>query len=131
MPRRTVDLLRREYGDLTGVRVVVLGAAYRGGVKETAFSGVYETVEALTALGAVPVVHDPLYDADELAALGFEPYRLGETIDAAVIQADHPEYAGLTSADLPGVRLVVNGRAGVPLAQTDFPRVVTLGRPSR
>ena len=29
------------YGDLTGATVVVLGACYRGGVKETAFSGVF------------------------------------------------------------------------------------------
>ena len=29
------------YGDLAGAGVVVLGAAYRGGVKETAFSGVF------------------------------------------------------------------------------------------
>ena len=32
--------------------VLVLGAAYRGGVKETAFSGVFPTVEALQARGA-------------------------------------------------------------------------------
>ena len=38
---------RSAYGDLTGARVVVLGAAYRGGVKETAFSGVFATVRVL------------------------------------------------------------------------------------
>ena len=39
MPEYTVGLLEGAYGDLKGARVVVLGAAYRGGVKETAFSG--------------------------------------------------------------------------------------------
>ena len=39
MPEYAVALLEGAYGDLTGARVAVLGAAYRGGVKETAFSG--------------------------------------------------------------------------------------------
>ena len=39
MPAYAVGLAEaRPYGDLTGMRVAVLGAAYRGGVKETAFS---------------------------------------------------------------------------------------------
>ncbi len=47
MPEHAVGLLAEAYGDLSEARVVVLGAAYRGGVKETAFSGVFATVEAL------------------------------------------------------------------------------------
>ena len=47
MPEYAVGLLAEAYGDLTDARVVVLGAAYRGGVKETAFSGVFATVAAL------------------------------------------------------------------------------------
>jgi len=31
-------------------------------------------------------------------------------VAAAVIQADHPEYASLTPADLPGVTVLVDGR---------------------
>src|SRR6185295_15771309 len=61
MPEHAVDLLEAEYGDLAGARVVVLGAAYRGGVKETAFSGVFPAVAALQARGAEVSVHDPLY----------------------------------------------------------------------
>ncbi len=129
MPRHTVDLLREEYGDLTGARVVVLGAAYRGGVKETAFSGVFATVEALAAAGAVPLVHDPLYTQDELAALGFAPYRFGEAADAAIIQADHADYASLGAEELPGLRLLVNGRGSLEIDPSAWPRVVTLGRP--
>ena len=52
MPAYAVGLLAGAHGDLGGQRVVVLGAAYRGGVKETAFSGVFPTVEALTRVGA-------------------------------------------------------------------------------
>ena len=56
-------------GDLSGRKAVVLGAAYRGGVKETAFSGVFPTVSALTARGAEVVVPDPLYTDDELRSV--------------------------------------------------------------
>ncbi|GAA1446667.1 nucleotide sugar dehydrogenase [Leifsonia poae] len=110
MPAHAVSMLEGAYGELTGARVVVLGAAYRGGVKETAFSGVFPTVEALRARGAVPVVHDPLYSDDELRALGLEPYTLGDPADAAVIQTDHAEYKPLGPSDIPGVKALVDGR---------------------
>lgn len=126
MPARAVALLAREYGDLKGARVVVLGAAYRGGVKETAFSGVFATVEALLAEGAEPMVHDPMYSPEELEKLGFTPYTLGEPADAAILQADHPEYAALSADQLPGVRLLLNGRGAFGVHGI-WPRVVTLG----
>jgi nucleotide sugar dehydrogenase len=110
MPAYAITLLEGAYGDLAGARVVVLGAAYRGGVKETAFSGVFATVDALVAAGAVPVVHDPMYTDLELEALGFTPYHLGEPIDAGVLQADHAEYRSLGASDLPGVRAFIDGR---------------------
>jgi nucleotide sugar dehydrogenase len=110
MPDYTIGLLEGAYGDLTGAKVVVLGAAYRGGVKETAFSGVFGAVEALKQRGATALVHDPLYTDDELTRLGFTPYHLGEQIDAAVVQADHAEYRTLTASDLPGITAFIDGR---------------------
>jgi nucleotide sugar dehydrogenase len=110
MPDYTMGLLEGAHGDLTGARVVVLGAAYRGGVKETAFSGVFAAVEALRSRGATALVHDPMYTDEELRALGFEPYHLGDKVDAAVIQADHREYAELGPEDLPGISTFVDGR---------------------
>jgi nucleotide sugar dehydrogenase len=109
MPSYAADLLAAAYGDLDGAGVLVLGAAYRGGVKETAFSGVFPLVEALRARGATPYVSDPMYTADELTALGL-PAHGGEPVTAAVVQADHAEYQSLTAADLPGVRVLVDGR---------------------
>jgi nucleotide sugar dehydrogenase len=109
MPAYAVDLLAAAIGELAGQPVLVLGAAYRGGVKETAFSGVFPTVEALRSRGAVPYVSDPLYSADELRVLGL-PAHSGEPVAAAVIQADHAEYRSLTPADFPGIRVLVDGR---------------------
>jgi nucleotide sugar dehydrogenase len=110
MPDYTIGLLEGAHGELTGARVAVLGAAYRGGVKETAFSGVFATVDALRQRGATALVHDPMYTDDELRALGFEPYHIGEKVDAAVVQADHARYATLGPDDLPGIATFVDGR---------------------
>jgi nucleotide sugar dehydrogenase len=110
MPAYTVGLLEGAHGDLAGQTVAVLGASYRGGVKETAFSGVFATVEALQAKGAQVAVHDPMYTDDELQALGFAPFHLGDKADAVVVQADHAPYRDLTPDDVPGVRTLVDGR---------------------
>lgn len=110
MPAYAVGLLAGAHGELAGQRVAVLGVAYRGAVKETAFSGVFGVVEALRSRGALPLVCDPMYTEDEIRALGFEPYLAGTRVDAAVIQTDHQEYRQLTPADLPGVKTLIDGR---------------------
>lgn len=110
MPSYTVGLLEGAHGALAGQRVAVLGAAYRGGVKETAFSGVFDAVNALKSAGAEVLVEDPMYTDEELAKFGFTPYHFGEPVDAAVLQADHAEYKELTKEQLPGIRTIVDGR---------------------
>jgi len=110
MPSYSVDQLERHHGSLQGQKVAVLGASYRGAVKETAFSGIFAVVDALKSRGASVMVHDPMYSDAELIDLGFVPFTLGNESDAAIIQADHPEYAQLTDRQLPGVRTIMNGR---------------------
>ena len=110
MPAHVVNTLAKIHGDLRGERVVVLGAAYRGGVKETAFSGVFPTVSALEQLGAVVSVQDPMFTDDELESYGFKSYHFGEEVDAAIVQADHKEYRQLSKSDLPGLRTILDGR---------------------
>jgi UDP-N-acetyl-D-glucosamine dehydrogenase len=109
MPAYAVDLLESELGTVAGERVVILGIAYRGNVKETAFSGAFGLRDALAERGAQPLAADPLYSDDELRALGFDAWDGGEAA-GAILQADHAAYTGLTPADLPGVRAVVDGR---------------------
>ena len=110
MPEHAVSLLSGALGDLKGKKVAVLGVSYRGGVKESAFSGVFGTVTALKSRGAEVVVNDPMYSDEEIAALGFTPYAIGENVDAVILQADHKEYKGLSKNDFPGVKAVVDGR---------------------
>jgi nucleotide sugar dehydrogenase len=128
MPDYTIGLLEGAFGELKSAKVVVLGASYRGGVKETAFSGVFPAVEALKARGAEVSVHDPMYTDEELQAFGFTPYTLGTPVDAAVLQADHAEYAQLSPADLPGVKVLVDGRDRTDPAKWAGVRRIVIGR---
>jgi nucleotide sugar dehydrogenase len=128
MPERCVALLADTCGGLDGMVVVVLGACYRGGVRETAFSGVFAVVDELRRRGAAPLVHDPLYTPDELLALGLDPYRDGDHVDAAVVQTDHPEYGRLTPDDLPGVKVVLDGRGVLDPARWERATLIVLGR---
>lgn len=127
MPSYTVGLLQAAMPELAGKKVAVLGAAYRGAVKETAFSGVFATVDALRALGAQVLVHDPMYTDEELSNYGWAPYHLGESTDAVIIQADHKEYSSLTDADIPGATIVVNGRHHVNLSGVKNARIIEIG----
>lgn len=131
VPGEAVRLLAGMTGGLARLRVAVLGAAYRAGVKETAFSGVFAIVSELRRSGAVPMVHDPLYTAAELARLGLPPYSLGEPCDAVILHTDHCGYAALTPADLPGIRALLDGRAITdPGLWTAVPRkVLGIGTP--
>lgn len=110
MPERLVKQAEGILGTLEGQRAVVLGASYRGGVKETAFSGVFPTVNALRGLGAIVSVQDPLYSDEELRRLGFNPYASGDQVDLAILQTDHADYRDLTPSQLPGIKLLVDGR---------------------
>jgi nucleotide sugar dehydrogenase len=136
MPEYVVGRVEDVLGSLAGLTVVVLGASYRGGVKETAFSGVFDTVAALSRRGARVLVHDPMYSDEELAGFGWEPYHLGESspeggpIDAAIVQADHAEYRTLAPGDLPGVRILFDGRRITdPALWAGTPRLV-VGAPA-
>jgi UDP-N-acetyl-D-mannosaminuronic acid dehydrogenase len=124
MPAYAVDLL----GDVSGRRVLVLGVAYRGGVKEDAFSGAQALRAVLAERGATAVFSDPLYTDDELRAGGYEPWD-GAPVDAAIVQADHAEYRELNAADLPGATQVVDGRGVLDPARFAGVPVRRIGRP--
>ncbi|QEC46738.1 nucleotide sugar dehydrogenase [Baekduia soli] len=124
MPAYAAGLL----GEVTGRRVLILGVAYRGGVRETAFSGAFALRDVLADRGADVVAADPLYDDGDLTALGFAPWD-GGPVHAAVVQADHSAYAQLSAADLPGVTVVVDGRGILDAARFEGVPVRRIGRP--
>ncbi len=131
MPAHAVSLLKSALGSLEGKRVAVLGISYRGGVKESAFSGVFGTVSALIAQGAKVSVNDPMYTDEESTRLGFTPHHFGDAVDGVILQADHKEYKALTSKDFPDVAAVVDGRR--TLNPANFAEVAfrVIGAPAR
>jgi len=133
MVDHAVERLRAAAGSLEGLEVLVAGLSYRPGVKEAAFSGTGPLVEALARCGARPFVWDPWYTAAEVGAHGF---RAGEPADGAaavVVHTAHPEVLALTAADVPGVRVVYDGRHALDPDRWPGVDVVSLGvgdRPS-
>jgi UDP-N-acetyl-D-glucosamine dehydrogenase len=125
MPRYAADLL----GEVAGRRVLVLGIAYRGGVKETAFSGAFALRDVLAARGAEVLAADPLFSPAELEGLGFVPWDHRTPVDLAVVQADHAEYADLSADDLSGVTAIVDGRGILDPARFPGIPVRRIGRP--
>jgi UDP-N-acetyl-D-glucosamine dehydrogenase len=110
VPARLVQRAEELLGSLAGLRAVVLGASYRAGVKETAFSGVFPVVAELQRRGAQVSVQDPFYSDEELSSFGWAAWHRGEDADLVIVQTNHPEYLELGAGDVPGVRLVVDGR---------------------
>lgn len=130
-PSYWIEQARAQFGSLRNARVALLGAAYRGGVKETAFSGVFPIARELADQGARVSVHDPLYSQRELVELGFTPYQLGTPTDIAIIQTDHDQYQALNDSDLPEVRLVVDGRNVIDPDAFSHAGVIVVGKLSR
>jgi nucleotide sugar dehydrogenase len=124
MARYGVDLLESALIDETGAglrgqSVLILGLAYRGGVKEATLSSALLVAQALEERGARVLVHDPLFTDAEIAALGLTPARLTDlTIDAVVLQAAHREYEELDLASL-GCSVFLDGRRAFARARVE------------
>lgn len=107
-----VELLDQTLGGLAGRRILILGLAYRGGVRETLFSSALRLIEVLTAAGAQVLLHDPLYTPAEIASYGAQPVDLADNpgVDAVIMQAYHHQYRDLDYGRFPGLRAVLDGR---------------------
>lgn len=131
MPDYVAAVVRDALGGLAGRRVLVLGAGYRAGVKETAFSGVFRLVQRLAAAGAEVSVHDPLHSASEITALGLTAARLGDPVDVAILHTDHRAYGQLTLGEIPGVTLILDGRGFFTPEQFPGVQVIVIGQGRR
>ena len=72
--------------------------------------------------------HDPMYTDEELAGYGFSAYHLGEPVDVAIVQTDHESYRSSSPADLPGAKVIIDGRAIVPAEAFPGVDVRVIGR---
>lgn len=112
MARYAAARLAAALDGLAGRRVLILGIAYRPGVKEHAFSPAFTLRDALREAGARVLAHDPLYTEAELRDLEFEPARLAPPpeVDAVVLQTAHDAFLTLDERTFPRCRVVLDGR---------------------
>ena len=128
MAHYAVDRLAQTLGTLEGATVIVLGLAYRAGVKESRHSSAFGLANALLAAGAITYVHDPLFTAAEIRALGLEPPPAWPLpCDALVIQAWHRHYHDLDLAAFQGLRAVLDARASLDPASVESKGISYVG----
>jgi nucleotide sugar dehydrogenase len=101
-------------GGLAGRQILILGYSYRENVRETAFTTAKPLIRDLQAADAQPLIMDPLYSAEELAASGATPVAPGATppVAAVIVQAYHAAFSALDWAAfaVQGCRVVLDGR---------------------
>jgi nucleotide sugar dehydrogenase len=124
-----VSLAADAMGTLQDVPVLVLGIAYRGDVREDAFSSAFALRDALEAAGARVHGHDPYFDARHLRERGFEAWEAGSPspVRVAILQAAHAAYRELDLLRIPGLELLVDGRNALDPAAVRATGVTYLG----
>ncbi len=112
MAEYAVDRIEAITGSLIGHSVLILGVAYRGNVREAAFTSAKLLQDALIERGADVYADDPLFSTDELCALEYTPLtpEIQSKIRAIILQADHQAYRSFDLSRFTGCQVVLDGR---------------------
>jgi nucleotide sugar dehydrogenase len=118
MAEYAVQRIEAVIGPVRGQVVALLGVAYRGDVKETAFTSAKLLREALEAHGATVYADDPLYTDEELTRLGYTPLpeEKKAEISAIIVQAAHSTYTNLDLTAFASCKAVLDGRKALTAA---------------
>ena len=121
MAEYAAQRIAAEIGSLAGQTVLLLGVAYRGDVRETAFTSARLLQAALRDAGALVYTDDPLYSADELSALGYAPLPVEKAgqVRAIVAQAAHSAYRSFDLSPFTACRVVLDGRGALSQQQVE------------
>jgi len=96
MPYHIVDLLieaLKEIGrTVKDSNILILGLAFRGGVKEARNSPAVSVIRRLEELQANLFLYDPLFSKEEIQSFGAEYRESFDDMDCAVILTDHKEF---------------------------------------
>lgn len=97
MSTLVIDLAKRALSDqgrdLKKSTMLILGFAYRGGVKETRLSPGIKIYKELQGKAARVLAYDPLFSRAETEALGMEFFDSFRGVDCILITADHKEFS--------------------------------------
>jgi nucleotide sugar dehydrogenase len=115
MAEYAVRRIEAIFGSLASRSVLILGVAYRGDVRESAFTSAKLLQDALLERGATVYVDDPLFSTKELDVLGYTPLisdHVGE-ISVIILQASHQGYQEFDFSRFANCQVVLDGRRGL------------------
>jgi UDP-N-acetyl-D-mannosaminuronic acid dehydrogenase len=96
MPLHMVDLIIEGLNELgrnvRGSNILILGLAFRGGVKETRNSPAIPIIQRLKKLHANVFLYDPLFSREEIESFGAAYSDSFDNMDCLVIVTDHKEF---------------------------------------
>lgn len=96
MPYHMVDLVMEGLNEagrsIKGSSVLILGLAFRGGVKETRNSPAIPIIQRLKKLHANVFLYDPLFSKEEIESFGAAYSDSFDNMDCLVIVTDHKEF---------------------------------------
>ena len=112
MAEYAVQRIEAITGSLAGQSVLILGVAYRGDVREVAFTSAHLLQQSLFEHGAAVYIDDPLFTQDELQALGYTPltHAVEGEIRAIILQADHQAYKSFDFGRFTVCQALLDGR---------------------
>lgn len=121
MATYAAERLDAAIGPLADKAVLILGVAYRGDVREHAFTSAKLLQTALVARGARVYADDPLFTDSELRALGYTPIppEVAHKVAAIVLQAGHQAYQALDFSRFPNCGAVLDGRRALDRQATE------------
>ncbi len=131
-PEVVVQLLKKHWPALDGLRIAVLGLAFKPGTNDVRESPAFSIMRGLLREGATLKAHDPVANADASAVFAEPGLRycdsLDETIadvDAAVVVTPWPQFRDLPARVAGRPLLVVDARRA--FARDDFARYEGIG----
>jgi nucleotide sugar dehydrogenase len=96
MPYHMVDLIIEGLNELgrrvRGSNILILGLAFRNGVKEARNSPAIPIIQRLKELHANVFLHDPLFSKEEIESFGAAYSDSFDNMDCLVIVTDHKEF---------------------------------------
>lgn len=118
-PNRMMELLSKHFPDLTGLKVAVLGLAFKPGTDDIRESASIAVVRMLLAAGAEVTAFDPIAQEETEKTLGQDAINYAATLDeciddvsAILIMTSWPEFKDIPGriADMERPPLLVDGR---------------------
>jgi len=122
MPDYYLNKIRALSGTLQGLKILILGLAYRPNVKEHAFSGTLKLAELIRNEDGEALIQDPLYSKSEIEALNLKPYEKEPGIDFVVLHTGHEVFKKFNFTDLPKLKAVIDGRNFFNRGEVFIPR---------